>query len=102
MYGLSGDVKLITQKDMEHIGWLCRLSLTDEEKSIFTGQLNTVLEYFNQLDEVDTGDVEPTYHVVHAHNVFREDAAEPSLSQEEVLSNAPRAERGYFRAPRIM
>jgi len=93
---------LISREDVEHMGWLSRLALTDEEKDVFTHQLNTVLQYFNQLDEVDTEGVEPTYHVLRMDNVFRKDAVEPSLTQEEVLSNAPRVENDHLRAPRII
>ncbi|HOV52419.1 MAG TPA: Asp-tRNA(Asn)/Glu-tRNA(Gln) amidotransferase subunit GatC, partial [Methanothrix sp.] len=60
------------------------------------------LEYFHQLDEVDTEGVEPTYRVVELSNIFREDVACPSLSQEEALRNAPRRENGYFKSPRIV
>jgi len=97
-----GIVALITQEDLEHICWLCRIALAEDEKQLFTQQLNTVLGYFDKLDEVDTEDVEPTYHVLNIKNVFRKDEVEPSLSQEEVLANAPRSENGYFRAPRIV
>ena len=93
---------MISREDVEHMGWLSRLALTDEEKDVFTHQLNTVLQYFNQLDEVDTEGVEPTYHVLRMDNVFRKDIAEPSLTQEEVLSNAPRVENDHLRAPRIL
>ncbi|MHC1592877.1 MAG: Asp-tRNA(Asn)/Glu-tRNA(Gln) amidotransferase subunit GatC [Methermicoccaceae archaeon] len=93
---------LISREDLEHMGWLSRLALTDEEKDVFAHQLNTVLQYFNQLDEVDTEGVEPTYHVLRMDNVFRKDAVEPSLTQEEVLSNAPRVEKDHIRAPRIL
>jgi aspartyl-tRNA(Asn)/glutamyl-tRNA(Gln) amidotransferase subunit C len=51
---------------------------------------------------VDTDGVEPTYRVVDLVNIFREDVARKSLSQEEALKNAPRRENGYFKSPRIV
>ena len=63
---------------------------------------NSILEYFHQLDEVDTEGVEPTYRVVDLANIFRDDAASPSLSIEQALKNAPRRENGYFKSPRIV
>jgi aspartyl-tRNA(Asn)/glutamyl-tRNA(Gln) amidotransferase subunit C len=96
---------MITRKDLEHIGWLARIELSEEDKEKYTPKLNSVLDYFSELDKVDTDGIEPTYHVLPLSNVFRED--EPtvptgSLSQEEALSNAPKKQDGFFKAPRMM
>ncbi|MCE8422647.1 MAG: Asp-tRNA(Asn)/Glu-tRNA(Gln) amidotransferase subunit GatC [Candidatus Methanoperedens sp.] len=94
---------MITKKDLEHIGWLARLELSDDDKEKYTPKLNSVLDYFNELDEVDTEGVEPTYHVLQLYNVFRDD--EPgigSITQEEALSNAPKKQDEFFKAPRMM
>lgn len=96
---------MITRKDLEHIGWLSRLDLSDEDKERYTPQLNSVLDYFGQLDEMDTEGVEPTYHVLPLGNVFREDREgipTQTLTQEEALSNAPKKQDGFFKAPRMM
>jgi aspartyl-tRNA(Asn)/glutamyl-tRNA(Gln) amidotransferase subunit C len=93
---------MITKEDVEHISWLASIKIEDEEKDEFVEQFNTILEYFHQLDEVDTDGVEPTYRVVDLANIFREDVARKSLSQEEALKNAPRRENGYFKSPRIV
>jgi aspartyl-tRNA(Asn)/glutamyl-tRNA(Gln) amidotransferase subunit C len=93
---------MITKEDVEHISWLASIKIEDEEKDEFVEQFNSILEYFHQLDEVDTDGVEPTYRVVDLVNIFREDVARKSLSQEEALKNAPRRENGYFKSPRIV
>ena len=93
---------MITKEDVEHISWLASIKIEDEEKDEFVEQFNTILEYFHQLDEVDTDGVEPTYRVVDLANIFREDVARKSLSQEEALKNAPRRENGYLKSPRIV
>jgi aspartyl-tRNA(Asn)/glutamyl-tRNA(Gln) amidotransferase subunit C len=93
---------MITREDVEHISWLASIKITDEEKDEFVGQFNSILEYFHQLDEVETEGIEPTYRVVDLANVFREDKTSKSLSQEEALKNAPRRENGYFKSPRIV
>ena len=93
---------MITKEDVEHISWLASIKIEDVEKDEFVEQFNTILEYFHQLDEVDTDGVEPTYRVVDLANIFREDVACASLSQEEALKNAPRRENGYFKSPRIV
>lgn len=93
---------MITREDVEHISWLASIKIEDEEKDEFVEQFNSILEYFHQLDEVDTEGVEPTYRVMDLSNVFRDDVACKSLSQEEALKNAPRRENGYFKSPRIV
>jgi aspartyl-tRNA(Asn)/glutamyl-tRNA(Gln) amidotransferase subunit C len=93
---------MITREDVQHIGWLASIKIEDEEKDELVEHFNTILEYFEQLDEVDTEGVEPTYRVVDLANIFREDAAYESLSQEQALKNAPRRENGYFKSPRIV
>ncbi|MEA1944153.1 MAG: Asp-tRNA(Asn)/Glu-tRNA(Gln) amidotransferase subunit GatC [Euryarchaeota archaeon] len=91
---------MITPEEVEHIGWLARIKLSGEEKSRYAEQLNDILDYFGKIDEVKT-DVEPTYHVLELHNVFREDVTSDSLEQVETLANAPKEKDGYFKAPRI-
>jgi aspartyl-tRNA(Asn)/glutamyl-tRNA(Gln) amidotransferase subunit C len=93
---------MITEKDVEHIGTLACVDLTAEEAGQFAKQFNAILDYFRELDQVNTEDVEPTYHVIGLTNVFREDAAAESLPQEEALSNAARTEKGFIKGPRIV
>lgn len=96
---------MISRKDLEHMAWLSRVELGEEDKEKYTPQLNSVLDYFSEIDKVDTEGIEPTYHVLPLSNVFREDVAcvpTCSLSQEEALANAPKKKDGFFKAPRMM
>lgn len=93
---------MITKKDLEHIGWLARLELSEDDREKYTPKLNSVLDYFRELDEADTENVEPTYHVLPLTNVFREDVPTESMSQEEAVSNAPKKQDGFIKAPRMM
>ena len=92
----------ISLKEVEHIAQLAHIELTEDEKRLFTKQLNEILEYFRKIDEADTEGVPPTYHVLDLVNVYRDDEVGESLSQKEALSNAPKKERGFFKAPRII
>jgi aspartyl-tRNA(Asn)/glutamyl-tRNA(Gln) amidotransferase subunit C len=92
----------LSRKEIEHVALLARLDLTEEEIERFTGQLNSILEHFNQLNELDTTGIEPTSHAVPLGNVLREDAVTPSLSPEEVLANAPETGDTCFRVPRVV
>ena len=93
---------MITREDVEHISWLASIKIEDEEKDRLVEQFNSILEYFHQLDEVDTENVQPTYRVVDLANIFREDEACPSISLDQAIQNAPRREDGYFKSPRIV
>lgn len=94
--------KRITEKEVEHVAWLAKIELSEEEKRLFTEQFNSILEYFRVIDEADTKDVPPTYHAVELANVLREDAVEPSLSRDKALANASNREKGFFKAPKIL
>ncbi len=92
----------ITEELMEHLIWLARIKLTEEEKREFLKDLNRVLEFFNEIDEVNVENVEPTTHTALLTNVLRDDVPREPLPQNEVLANAPEKENGYFKAPKIL
>jgi aspartyl-tRNA(Asn)/glutamyl-tRNA(Gln) amidotransferase subunit C len=92
----------ISVEEVEHIAWLAKIELSQEEKELFTKQFNTILEYFEVINEIDTEDVHPTTQVVEAIGVLREDEATPSLSINEALSNTTQSERRFFKAPKII
>jgi aspartyl-tRNA(Asn)/glutamyl-tRNA(Gln) amidotransferase subunit C len=92
----------LSKKDVEHVAWLAHIELSDKEKTLFTEQFNEILDYFKKIDEVDTEGVEPTYHVLDLKNVSRTDETSPSLPIEEALRNAPKKEKKFIKAPRIV
>jgi len=92
----------ISREEVEHIAWLAHLELAEEEKALFTQQFNRILDYFRKIDETDTENVPPTYHVLDLVNVFRKDYVKESLPKEESLKNAPEKEKGFFKSPRIV
>ena len=93
---------MIKKEELEHIGWLARIKLSEAEKVLFEQQLSSILDYFAVLDEVDTTDVEPTYHVIGITDVVRQDEPKAALAQSEVLRNAPKKESGYIKSPRML
>lgn len=86
----------LTKKDVVHIAKLANLDISDKQIKLFQKQISDVLNYMEKLNEVDTSGVEPTSQVTGLRNVFREDKVEPSLAQDEALSNAKNTEDGYF------
>ena len=93
---------MITREDVEHVAELARLELTAAEKEQFIVQLNSILTYVEQLNELDTTDVDPTSHVRRMSNVFRDDVVRPSLDRALVLQNAPEESHFFFKVPRII
>lgn len=88
--------------EVEHVALLARLKLSEEEKKLFTGQLNAILDYIEKLNELDTSAIEPTFHVVSHQNLMREDEVKESFTQEASLENAPDRAQGCFRVPKII
>lgn len=92
----------IQTKDVEHVAKLARLHLTDDEREMFTEQLNAILQYAEKLNELNTDDIAPTTHVLHLSNVMREDEVKESLPPEKVFRNAPDEEDGQFKVPAVL
>ncbi len=92
----------ITSDDVRHVAKLARLAISDEEVEHFTVQLEAILENAGKISALDTEGVEPTSHPLAVENVFRLDEVTPSLTQDQVLSNAPAAENGRIKVPQIL
>lgn len=91
----------LTKDQVRHVARLAGLTLSEKEVTKFQKQLSDVLDYVTQLDKVNTSKVEPTSQVTDLENVFRDDKTTPSLSQKEVLSNAPSEHNGFFKVKGI-
>ena len=94
--------RLISKQDVEHVALLGRLELTEEEKELYTQQLNKILDAAKALQELDTENVPPTAHVLPLQNVFREDRVGEHTDPEKALSNAPDRHENFFKVPKIV
>lgn len=92
----------LTREEVEHIANLARLQLSEEELALYRGQLSAILEYFSQLQVLDTTEIPPTASVLPARSVLREDRVRPGLNREELLRNAPEEEAGHIRVPPVL
>ena len=88
--------------DIEHVARLARLELTHDEKARLRDQLGVILENAAKVSEVATDDVPPTAYAIPRSNVLRPDEVTPSLTVEEVLSNAPEVEDDRFKVPKVV
>jgi len=97
----DGEAK-ITEADVRHVAHLSRLEFSDDEIRRFASDLNNILSYVDKLGELDTTAIEPTSHALKMENVFRDDEARPSLSNDQALANAPEREGPFFKVPQII
>ena len=93
---------MIGENEVKKIAKLSFLTVKDEELKSAAQELNSILEYVNQLQKADVSNVEPMSHVHGSTNIFREDVVAPSLSNQEALQNAPDTSGRFFRVPIII
>ena len=92
----------LTREDVAKVAVLARLRIGPDELDTFTGQLNEIVGFVEQLQELNTADVEPLAPGVEVRNVFRDDVRGPSLSREEALANAPKRNEESFLVPAVL
>lgn len=93
---------MIDREEVRKVANLARLELTPEEEEQFTDQLNGILDYFEQLSELDTSKVQPTTRALDVSNVMRSDDLQPFPKRESILEEAPDRDGEFFKVPKIM
>lgn len=92
----------ITKDEVIHVARLSRLHIDETSTEKFAGQIGTILEYVDKLNQVDTEGVTPTSHAISLTNAFREDEVKAHLERDAALANAPEKEDGSFVVPKII
>lgn len=92
----------LTIEEVKHVAHLARLAITEEEAEKFAQQLGKMADFAEQLNELDTTNVEPTSHVLPLVNVMREDVAHEGLSREKMMLNVKEHEGGLVKVPSIL
>ncbi len=92
----------IAHDEVKKIAGLSRLYLSENEVETFGSQLNGILQYIEQLNALDTKNIEPTSHVIPIENVVRDDIRASSLPVEEAMKNAPDGTGKFYRVPKII
>ncbi|ABB27015.1 MAG: Asp-tRNA(Asn)/Glu-tRNA(Gln) amidotransferase subunit GatC [Parasynechococcus sp.] len=92
----------ISADDVRKVAKLARLNLPDDKIATYTGQLESILGYVSQLEQVDTTGVPETTRAVEVTNVTRQDGVDPTPVREEILNQAPQREGDFFRVPKIL
>lgn len=92
----------ISPEEVERLAKLAWLKLDPEEVKRYSQELSSILDYVETLNQLDTSQVSPTYHVVPQKSHLRKDEIGRSLSQEEFLSMVPAHEEGAVKVPKII
>jgi aspartyl-tRNA(Asn)/glutamyl-tRNA(Gln) amidotransferase subunit C len=92
----------ITRDVVEHVAHLGRLELEPEEIELYTAQINSILEYMDQLNTLDTRAIEPTTHAIPMVNVLRDDRVVEPLATEASVRNAPARKETFFKVPPVI
>ena len=92
----------ITEEEVNKVAHLARLELNQDEITNHAEQLEKILKYIKQLEQIDTDDVPCTTRAIEVTNVFRKDEKKNSDCNEEILDLAPSREDKYFKVPRII
>ena len=93
---------IISDETIEYVGILAKLELSEEEKEQAKKDMGEMLDYIDQLNELDTSAVEPMSHVFPVANVFREDVVTNGDGSEATLKNAPVKKDGGFKVPKTI
>jgi aspartyl-tRNA(Asn)/glutamyl-tRNA(Gln) amidotransferase subunit C len=93
---------MIDREQVHKVALLARLDLTPEEEEQFTTQLGSILEYVEQLSELDVSNVQPTTRAIDVSNVTREDELIPYPDRDAILNCAPEQESEHFKVPKIL
>ena len=92
----------ISSSDVRKVAHLARLELPDDQIETYTAQIEEILSYVDQLQEIDTKNVPPTTRAVEVVNSMREDLVDVKCLREDILNQAPHREGDFFRVPKIL
>ena len=92
----------ISETQVEHIAKLARLQMSPEETGFYQKNMEKILDYVQQLEALDTDQIDPAYHAMTLHDHVRADIQQEGLSPGDTFKNAPHAEEPFFQVPQIL
>ncbi len=102
LYGKDNCMSKISTREVRHVAELARLEFSEDEIEHFTDQLNSILEYMEKLNELDTSGIEPTSHPIPLNTAWREDEARPGIGADRVTGQAPGADADFIVVPKVI
>jgi aspartyl-tRNA(Asn)/glutamyl-tRNA(Gln) amidotransferase subunit C len=101
-HGYHRAMATLSREDVEHVAYLARLGLSDEELARLEGQLNHILDQYAILASVPTDHIAPTAQTIELENILRDDTARPSLQVDAVLRNAADNDGSFIVVPAVL
>ncbi|MDD4899164.1 MAG: Asp-tRNA(Asn)/Glu-tRNA(Gln) amidotransferase subunit GatC [Candidatus Omnitrophica bacterium] len=95
-------MSIISKETVQYVAHLSRIELKEKELEVLSVQLEAILDFIDQLKEIDIANIPPTSHILPVNNVLREDSPKPSLPTEKVLANSPEKEGNSFVVPKVI
>lgn len=92
----------VSLDEVRHLAALSEIQLSDSELESLTTDIDNIVGYINQLDELDTDQVEPTFQLTGLQNVWRDDKIEHQLSREKLLNLAPDTDNNQVKVPKVL
>jgi len=92
----------VTKEVILHIAELAKLEVTDEECGKLTGEMQSIVDFADQLNKIDTDQIDSMEHITRNVNVLRDDVIKPSFDRDEMLKNAPQKYAGCYKVPKIV
>jgi aspartyl-tRNA(Asn)/glutamyl-tRNA(Gln) amidotransferase subunit C len=92
----------VSHEQVRHIATLARIAMSEEELERLVPELNAIIGWVEQLDEVDTDGVEPLTAVIEQKLRLRDDVVDDGNIRDAVLANAPQAQHGFFAVPKVI
>ena len=92
----------VSLDEVRHLAALSEIQLSDSELESLATDIGNIVGYINQVDELDTDQVEPTFQLSGLQNVWRDDKIEPQLSREKLLNLAPDTENNQVKVPKVL
>ncbi|MFD1551384.1 Asp-tRNA(Asn)/Glu-tRNA(Gln) amidotransferase GatCAB subunit C [Putridiphycobacter roseus] len=92
----------ITDDLIDHIAHLSRLNFDGDKKTVIKNDMEKMIQFVDQLNKIDTEDVEPLIFMSEAINVLREDIVKSEITQEEALKNATHKDSDYFKIAKVL
>lgn len=92
----------VSLEDVRHLAELSQIRLNKTELTSLASDIDRIVGYINQLDELDTAGVEPTFQLTGLENVWRTDEVKPQLERRELLQLAPDSEDGQVKVPKVL
>jgi len=96
------DRKSINKEEIEYLGVLARINLSEDELKSFVHEFERILDYVSTLSSLETGNVKPAYNIMKQKTVLRNDETSISMDRKELLSNAPDKTDSFFKVPKII